>query len=53
MYFPYSFLCVDVEAESMYGRTIALGQVFGKEPMVGRPFPLVAVMMIKPLPIPR
>lgn len=51
--FNYSFLCVDVETGGTYGRTIVLDQVFGKEQVVGRPFPSVAAMMIRPLLIPQ
>lgn len=34
--------------EGTFGRTIALEQVCGKEQMVGKSYPLVAVMMIRP-----
>lgn len=44
---------MDVGVGSMYGRTIALDQVYGKEQVAGRPFLLVVVMMIKPPLIPQ
>lgn len=48
-----SFLCIHVEMGGMCGRIIGLDQVFGREPMVGKSFPSVAVMMIRPLLIPQ
>lgn len=39
---------VDVGMEVMCGRTIAQEQVCGKEQMVGKSYPSVAVMMISP-----
>ncbi len=44
----YLFLSVDVGVGGMYGRTIALDQAHGNEQMVGKPYPSVAVMMIRP-----
>lgn len=42
---------MDVGRGDMFGRTIVLSQVHGKEQMGEKSFPSVAVMMIKPLPI--
>ena len=38
---------MDIEADTMYGKTIALDQVYGKGQVVGRSFLLVVVMIIK------
>ena len=44
----YLSVCVDVGLGGMYGRTIALDQVCGKEQEVGRSYLSVAVMMTRP-----
>ena len=44
----YTFFLVIIGLDNIYGRIIALDQVCGKEQVVGRSYPSVAVMMIRP-----
>jgi hypothetical protein len=47
-FYVYLFGSVDVGMEGMCGRTIAQEQVCGKDQMVVKSYPSVAVMMIRP-----